>query len=54
MGENKFTNKSKIQIESIKEDEEEVDVNTFRITPNFVKPDDSFVVYFKSGRIHIE
>jgi hypothetical protein len=41
-----------MQIDEIAE-EEEVDENTFRIMPGFVKPDDSFAVYEKKGLFYI-
>jgi hypothetical protein len=51
--ENQATSKSKIQIEEIQE-EEEVDENTFRIMTGFVKPDDTYQVYYKKGRLYLE
>jgi hypothetical protein len=53
MAENKFTGKSRIQMEE-EEMKEEVDENTFRIMPGFSKPDDSYLVYSKQGRFYLE
>ncbi len=54
MSENKFTNKSKLQIQETIKEEEEIDENTFRIETKFVKPDDTVIVYQKKGRFYIE
>ena len=51
---NKATNKSKFQIEEVKEEDEEIDENTFRIMTGFAKPDNSYQVYSKKGRFYIE
>lgn len=51
--ENKHTQKSKMQIEEVGE-EEQVDENTFRLMTGFKKPDDSYQVYYKKGRFFIE
>ena len=54
MAENKFTNKSKFQIDQINEQEEQIDQNTFRVMTGFIKADDSFTVYHKTGKVFIE
>ncbi len=49
---NNFTQKSRLETEKIAE-EEEVDEDTFRIVRGFVRPDDSYAVYAKTGLFHI-
>lgn len=53
MTENKYTGKSKLQMEE-EEPNEDVDENTFRIMTGFVKPDDTYSVLSKKGRFYLE
>lgn len=49
---NKFTNKSKIQVEE-RGEEEDVDENTFRIMKNFKSPDTEFIVVKREGEVNL-
>lgn len=53
MGNNKFTQKSKIQIDKSAE-EDEVDENTFRIMRKFNPPEKSYLVIKQNGNVSTE